>query len=131
VDERTRHHLLTAVENREFARSLLQSVDPSAVALRWCDIAAFYAAVHYVNGYLWERRRFEPSNHDERVAFVSSVEDLRPILNRYIPLMSAGFDARYQPRYRTNPSRVRTRLNDLEAIRVAVLNALQPADAES
>lgn len=132
MDERTRQHLLTASENREFALALLQTVDPSNVALRWCDIAAFYAAVHYVNVFLWERRRIEPSDHSERLAYVSSVGDLRANRDRYVTLTSAGFDARYHPRYRTSQQRVGIRVTeDLEAIRVAVVNAVQSDTTES
>lgn len=123
---------MTAAENREFARALLRSEKPSNVELRWCEISAFYAAVHYVNAFLWERRQIEPSSHEERTVLVSSVRELRLVSTSYSLLLSAGLDARYRPRYRTHQRRVGTRVDEhLEAIRVAVLNALQSNDAVS
>lgn len=130
MDETTRDHLITAAENREFALHVHGDDVAQAVNLRWASVAAFYAAVHYVNGYLWERRHIEPGNHNERSMFVSTVRELRGANGSYHRLRSMGYDARYAPRARISRSDLADLLVDLEAVRVAVLNALQPTDAE-
>jgi hypothetical protein len=132
VDERTRQHLVTAEENRAFARTLFADRGSQPVALRWGIVVAFYAAMHYVNAYLWERLRSEPANHRERESFVVTVAILRPVANDYLRLFAASYLSRYAPRYRVPSERERANLlANLDAVRVAVLNALQPTDTES
>lgn len=100
--------------------------------LRWGIVVAFYAAMHYVNAYLWERRRIEPANHRERESFVVAVSILRPVSNDYLRLFAASYLSRYEPRYRIPSEHERdVLLMNLAAVRVAVLNALQPTDTES
>ncbi|HEX5164483.1 MAG TPA: hypothetical protein VFV93_03735 [Thermomicrobiales bacterium] len=50
MDETTEDHLFTAADNRNFAVRIHEDSDAYAADLRWAAIAAFYAAVHYVNG---------------------------------------------------------------------------------
>ena len=127
MEEGTRQHLTTAVENREFARSLLGDDEVSAAARRWAVVVAFYAAVHYVNAYIWERLRIEPANHEDRTTLVTTVTDLRPIQTQYLRLLSVSFDARYARRFRVTHEVAEARVHgDLDAIRAAVLNVLQP-----
>lgn len=129
MDNASREHLVTALENRDFAHALIDSSDHGAVAVRWAAAIAFYAAVHYVNAYLWERLRIEPANHQERGEFVSRVSDLRLMRRYYIHLQAFAFDARYSPSFRPRSEVVRDLIEvDLEAVRVAVLRVL---DAEA
>lgn len=131
MDETTQDHLITAAENGDFARRIHGDETAHVVDLRWAAVAAFYAAVHYVNGYLIERLHIEPRDHNERAMYVSRTRDLRGVNASYHRLRSSGFNARYVPRARLSRIELTDVLDDLEAVRVAVLNALQPTDAES
>jgi hypothetical protein len=66
---------------------------------RWAIVVAFYAVVHDVNAYLWERLRIEPRSHEERSRFVGTVADLRPFFAVYQRLLELGFQARYVPTF--------------------------------
>jgi hypothetical protein len=59
VERLTDRHIQTAERNREIALAHLitqaHSVQPPA--FEWATVIAFYAAVHFINGYLWEFRR--------------------------------------------------------------------------
>lgn len=131
LDETTRDHLATAAENRDFALRIHGNDAAQAVDLRWAAVAAFYAGVHYVNGYLWERQQLEPGDHNERSMFVATVRELRGVNANYHRLRNGGYDARYVPRTRISRTDLADLLTDLEAVRVAVLNALQPSNTES
>lgn len=69
---RTELHLATASQNRDFAAILVNTYDDAPPSLNWAAVAAFYAAVHYVNAYLWEIARVEPSNHLERAKLINT-----------------------------------------------------------
>ena len=131
MDETTEDHLFTAADNRNFAVRIYRDADAQAADLRWAAVAAFYAAVHYVNGYLWERLNLEPRDHNERSTFVSTVRELRSMNANYRRLRDTGYDARYVPRTRISRSRLGNLLADLEAVRSAVLSELQPTESES
>lgn len=131
MDETTRDHLITAAENRDYALRIHDDDAVLAVDRRWAAVAAFYAVVHYVNGYLWERQQFEPRDHNERSLFVSTERELRGVNASYHRLRRIGYNARYVPRTRISSIELADLLADLEAIRAAVLNVLQPSDSES
>lgn len=100
MEPRTRAHLQTATENRRFAQGLVDDDPAGSVHYRWAVVAAFYAAVHLVNAYLWEQRRIEPRNHVERDTFVVTVGDLRSVTDLYAQLQDYAFRARYHPGFR-------------------------------
>lgn len=132
MDATTREHLTNALENRDFARALLEPSEFGVVAVRWAVVVGFYAAVHYVNAYVWERLRIEPGNHQERGAFISRIADLQPMRRHYIRLQTTAFDARYSAVYRPSSVVVRDLVEtDLETVRVAVLRALDIVPDES
>ncbi len=58
-------------------------------------MVAFYAAVHYVNGYLWETARFAPANHGERSRRVRQDRGLRRGRAEYSRLSTDAYQARY------------------------------------
>ena len=124
-------HLTTAAANRAFATTLATSPNSGVTELRWAAVIAFYAAVHYVNGYLYERLVLEPSTHDERNTFVVTISDLRSVAANYGTLQDIGYRARYLAGFRITRQQVAALLDDLEAIRVAVLAALPDDVAES
>jgi hypothetical protein len=126
----TRDYLARAARNRDLAIAL---VDRSAVLgteppLDWAVVIAFYAAVHFVNGYLWEKQDYEPASHDQRETALNRVLGLRAVSLPYARLRTLGFQARYQPRFRL------TRVTAEEAVRVnlptveqTILTALRDA----
>jgi hypothetical protein len=71
VEQRTGEHLETAERNRDLARLLLAPSMAASLSTHgfrqppyeWVAVIVFYAAVHYVNAYLWERLRLEPNDH--------------------------------------------------------------------
>ncbi len=98
MEERTRRHLARARRNRDVADALIgprarSIIDPPP--REWAVVAAFYSAVHYVNAYLWEKRRQEPSNHDHRRRLVAQESDLRRMSQSYGRLRALAFLARY------------------------------------
>lgn len=102
MEHLTNRHIQTAERNRAVALAHLEtqahSVQPPAY--EWVAVIAFYAAVHYVNAYLWEFRRYAPSDHDSRGLLVTGDPVLRPCRYAYQQLLDAGFRARYVPGFR-------------------------------
>lgn len=103
MERETSEHLQTAERNRDFARSLpnrsIGSLLPGP-RYEWVTVIAFYAAVHYVNAYLWERYRVRPRNHAERGQYVTRDPVLRRCARAYDRLQDAGFKSRYTALYR-------------------------------
>lgn len=56
---------------------------------------AFYAAVHTVNAYLWETRRFAPTTHAQRSTEVRYSLPISACRSSYLALNRTGYDARY------------------------------------
>jgi hypothetical protein len=94
-------------------------------AFEWAAVIGFYAAVHYVNGYLWEVRRYEPPDHESRNRLVRGDPGLRPCLDAYDRLLEAGFRARYVPGFRLLEQHARELVDvDLGEVRRVVQGAL-------
>ena len=92
AEDETVDHLFVAEQNRDLALVLL---GPDADRVRprrveWVGIVAFYAAVHHVNAYLWETRRFAPASHSDRSQAVVAESALRPIRDNYRVLRVFG-----------------------------------------
>jgi len=125
MQQKTRDHLATADRNRTVAGHLIDDTADEPISNEWATVAAFYAAVHIVNAFLWERRTIEPRNHEERSSFVFLTGELRPIAQVYQRLSTNAHHARYTPEYRINPQRAsRFVTQDLAAIESAVVIAL-------
>lgn len=91
----------------------------------WAVVAAFYAAVHYVNAIIWERDRTDPGDHQNRVAEVCTNPALSTAAASYQRLKGLAHKARYAATFRIQESDLSNLLNvDLEAVRRAVLGAL-------
>ena len=127
-DLRTRHHLDRAERNREVARALCSPAITSILKpppIEWAAVAAFYAGVHYVNAYLWERRRLEPADHSQRNRWIRGLPELRPIFGAYKMLADLAWDARYKARFLVKPSVVQGAVhNQLERVRAQVMREL-------
>ena len=127
MNDETIDHLRIAEANRDLALTLLH---PSAGSVRprrweWVGVVAFYAAVHYVSAYLWERRQFAPSSHAERGRLFLSDSILYPLRRRYRVLQVYGYEARYEVDFAATEANARELIdNDLRAVEAAVLRAL-------
>jgi hypothetical protein len=125
MQPRTRDHLASARRNGAVARRLIDDADSSPISAEWAVIAAFYAALHFVNAYLWEMFQLEPANHAERVQLVTRFAILRSVARSYAALEHAGFQARYTPGFRVEPGVARHLVHvDLSAIEGAALSAI-------
>jgi len=132
VESKTEDHLRVARRNRDFARALL---DPSLANMRpepweWVAVIAFYAAVHFVNAYLWEAVRVEPPSHNERQARLRRELPIRPSRRRYARLQELSLLARYDEAFVLPEQEARALVNDnlryIEANVMAALNLPQP-----
>lgn len=125
LDFTTQSHIATAEENEQFAREVLQQSGPSPPSLRWATVALFYAAVHYMNAYLWEHARFAPSSHQSREALIKRWPDLSQLSDPYQSLKDASLNVRYAPGARIPIGDVQYLLvNDLQIIKNAIRNSL-------
>src|SRR4051794_7677263 len=96
---RTRWGLETAERDRRLAQYLANTSNEVLPDYRWAAVVAFYAAVQYVNAFLFERLEFIPNSHAEREAAVRMLADLTVILDDYDQLRDASRLARYSPRF--------------------------------
>jgi uncharacterized protein (UPF0332 family) len=128
MQQATRQHLDRAARNQAVAEALADA--PTSLGLRpppfdWAVVAAFYAAVHYVNAYLWERYGVEPRTHAERARVVATDPNLKQIFVYYDHLSDLGFHARYTRTFRVSRADVQHALHtDLERVARAILTLL-------
>jgi HEPN domain-containing protein len=116
----------TATRNRQFAERMLARTNPAPPDLEWAAVAAFYAAVHLVNAYLFELLGLSPSTHEERGGMLARVSDLRRVSAEYEMLRVVAGNARYAPLYTIPAEQLRSLLDtELTAIENAVLPRLQ------
>lgn len=92
----------TAGHHRDSARALLAVVPQLGLPhppYEWVAVMAFYAAVHYLNAYIWEQ---EGKNlyHPDRKKYVNAHQPLAGIRAEYAQLADEGWKARYTPGYR-------------------------------
>ena len=122
----TQEYLERANENRLLAERIVADSDSSPGLLRWASVMTFYAALQYVNAYLFEQWDTAPGNHAEREnAMLLFKTTLRPVVRRYLTLKAKAGNARYQADSQFSANEIRDLLdNELHAIRVAVLNNL-------
>ena len=127
MEPKSETHLAAARRNRDLARAL---IDPTLASLRpapweWVAVIAFYAAVHFINAYLWETARREPSSHPDRLARVRREGPLRQCRRRYLGLQVAAQDARYEPTFALSEQEARVLVEDyLRYVEATVMAAL-------
>ena len=127
MNDETLDHLRIAEANRVLALALLHAAAGSVRPRRWewTGVVAFYAAVHYVNAYLWEIKQFAPANHAERRRFFNSDIVLYPVRESYEFLEGYGYEARYDVRFEATEADTRDLVDiDLRAVEAAVSRAL-------
>jgi hypothetical protein len=108
MDERTRDHLQTAQANRTYALAILQDENATPTQRNWAAVAAFYAAMHAVNAYLWEMARLEPISHRDRREILSRWSPLQPLIPSYTALFAISVRARYHPGFVVDSARLET-----------------------
>jgi hypothetical protein len=124
LERLTERHLQTAERNRGIS-SMHLAVTPQTLPKEWSAVVAFYAAVHYVNAYLWEIRRYAPPDHDSRNRLVAGDVVLGQCRFEYRRLLDAGFRARYVPNFQLTEQIDRDLIEvDLERVRQTVRGAL-------
>jgi hypothetical protein len=89
-------HERWAQYNESFARSLKHNWPT------WTAVAAFYAALHYVDSYLRGDAGWNPPRHEENHRARNDLVRKYPGLSPYLRLYHWGHDARYQP-YKPQP----------------------------
>jgi hypothetical protein len=107
-------HIETAFRNRDLSRLLLQQgaqLGLQPPPFEWVTVVAFYAAVHYVNAFLWEQLGIMPSSHTERTGYVASVSPLTSCRIEYRQLNHHGWSARYAPGFRVQEQQARALLD--------------------
>lgn len=120
MEQKTADCLWTAERNRDLATELV-STHMQTPPFDWVVVIAFYAAVHYVNAYLWERdNRYDPGNHKNRGAKARTLPDLRRINRQYRRLNGLAYDVRYVETYRLNRAAAQSALNDLRDIETQI-----------
>lgn len=127
MNDETVDHLRIAEANRVLALGLLHHAAANVLPRRWewVGVVAFYAAVHYVNAYLWESRQFAPGSHVERRRYFRSDTVLHSIRERYQFLEGYAYEARYDVRFEPTEADARDLVGiDLRAVEAAVLQAL-------
>lgn len=122
---RTIEHLNAAARNQRLAHALLGIMDIQPAPYDWAVVIGFYAAVHYVNAYLWEQLGYEPRNHYDRISWVNRVKDLQPAARSYNLLFDYSLKVRYDPAFRLSRADALDVLtNDLSTVERAVRSAL-------
>lgn len=124
----TSQHLARAEHHHDVARMLCDPQQTTAVQplpVDWAAVAAFYAAVHYVHAFLWERHSLSPTDHRSRAGYVARTAPLKQVQSAYSVLYDLGWQARYQRTFRPKPGDVQTAVHQhLEAIRRLVYQTL-------
>lgn len=99
TEARTLSHLAKARANRAYAVEVLNDEESTQAALNWAGVAAFYAAVHYINAYLWEIARLEPAHHLDRETLIGNWPILSPASQPFRRLFTYSIDIRYAPQF--------------------------------
>jgi hypothetical protein len=114
--------------NRQIARARCDPQQTLALQpppLEWAAVAAFYAAVHYVNALFFERFGQPPRDHLSRRQFVARTVPLRRALDPYDQLADLGWHARYTATFQPTPRIIREAVHsDLDEIRTVVYQPL-------
>lgn len=88
-------------------------------------VVAFYAAVHYIHAYLWERHRYNPRSHAARAQRVGHDTVLRQCQPAYTRLLGASISARYERLYQIHETRARELVEvDLAQVEAVVMAAI-------
>lgn len=71
--------------------------DPEVRRMEWGIVAAFYAAVHYLDAQILVRLNHEPQNHGDRFYHLRLLHPLTGVRDMYEQLFEASKQVRYEP----------------------------------
>lgn len=128
MESRTQDHISTARKNQAYSLIILADASASETELNWAAVAAFYAAVHAVNAYLWEIARLKPRNHHDRRQSIGQWPALQPLQSAYNILFNISIFARYEPGYVVVREQLRTLVNRHLALIVETIERELPDD---
>lgn len=124
----TEGYLDRAARHRRFAYTLIAPAQANLVQpppLDWALVAGFYAALHYVQAYVWETQHHRAATHDDLRDTVRRTYQLRSIEFQYRQLLDRSWQARYLHEFTvTLPDATGLLAANLEPIRAAALKAL-------
>ncbi len=128
MQAKTADYLATGDDNRDLANALIIAATP--VARDWVAVIAFYAAVHYMNAYIYEKQQHivtpDSGGHKDRSKRVKDASDLQGVASAYIRLSNLAYNVRYEPRYHLSDTVARTALRHMEAIEQVVKPLVSP-----
>jgi hypothetical protein len=124
----TQGYLGRADRHRALAYSLLAPAQAGLLTpppLDWALVAGFYAALHYVQAYVWETQHHRAATHDDLRDTIKRTYQLRSIEFQYRQLLDRSWQARYLHEFSVTLQDANGLLTrNLEPIRQLVLNAL-------
>jgi len=86
-------HVEKAEGNEKFAATLPSD---SQTAIDWTLVILFYAAVHYVEAYLYKSWGLHVRSHTTRDKYFGKEANLKKIFSPYSHLKYYGYNARYE-----------------------------------
>lgn len=99
MQQRANAYFQTAERNRDLAKAHIFT----ASTQDWAVVIAFYAALHFVHAYLYEKEgQKDPKSHHEREWCVENIQALQAAEIYYDDLYDFSLKVRYEPNYRLN-----------------------------
>ena len=130
MQPRTQAHLAKAEAYRAVAQSLAQNPPAQPPVGDWAVVAAFYAALHYVNAFLFETTGEAPEMHPRRRQAMDRTQIARA-KREYWALEDRAWQVRYTPDYVLGATDLATAVQkDLETVRRVVRAALKLPPSE-
>lgn len=98
----TQASLAAGGRHLRFAVTLLQQVPEQTANASddWVLVVAFYAAVHVMNAWRWERRQQQPRTHNDRRNLIRAEPALQPVKRAFQQLRNQSEQTRYSPTFR-------------------------------
>ncbi len=124
-------NLTLADRNRDLANEMMR-LSFATPSYGWITVIAFYAAVHYVNAYLYEKHNQyvvtrQTGGHTDRNDKIRTLPDLQQAYGAYIRLSRASHDARYTPaRALMSRTAAENAIQDMEDIEQIVMYLITP-----
>ena len=126
----TRGYLDRADRHRSLAHALIAPAQARLLTpppLDWALVAGFYAALHYVQAYVWETQHYRAGTHDDLRDTIRRTYQLRSIEFQYRQLLDRSWQVRYLHEFSITLQDATDLLTrNLEPIRQVVLNGLGP-----
>lgn len=124
-------NLALADRNRDLANEMM-GLSFATPSYGWVTVVAFYAAVHYINAYLFEKDNkyvvtSASGGHSDRTDKVRTLPDLKSAFLAYRHLTALAYDARYVPaRALMSRTAAEEAMQDMEDIERTVMHVITP-----